>query len=55
MENLMELSLDGTQVTDVAALHGLSHLRWLGVSDTKIGDTQLNALHEALPHCQIRR
>jgi hypothetical protein len=55
LAHLEKLYLSGSKVRDVTPLEQMSSLRTVGASDTPITSSQLEALADALPACEILR
>ena len=57
LTQLQELSLSGTQVTDVGLEHltGLTQLQWLDLFDTQVSDDGVRKLQQALSNCWVYR
>lgn len=53
LTRLRELSLAGTRVTDLAALHRLDELTGLDLDDTAVSADQVDALRAARPGLHI--
>ncbi len=47
------LNLEGTQVTDVTPLSGLTSLQRLDLDGTQVGEEAVDQLRSALPKCEI--
>lgn len=53
LTNLTLLHLDYNNISDISALSGLTNLTSLGLYDNNISDSDIEALEQALPNCNI--
>ena len=55
MEDISELNLNGTAVSDLSPLAGMERLERLFLEGTNVSEEQIEQLQLALPKCNISR